>query len=74
MKELKVRFVLHHQSFTHLEELNPTARSTFVHDFVSWEKKVRACAISHSLNEELNMDATKMVNITINTHKRESIL
>ncbi|MFY3790907.1 hypothetical protein ACOQFO_04235 [Ureibacillus sp. MALMAid1270] len=69
MDDVKISFRFGNIGFDVISDLNETNQEKIKQFFLLWEKKVRSCSAIHFLNKELNLDASKVVDISVETMK-----
>lgn len=69
MDDLKISFRFGNVGFDAISDLNEANQENIKQFFLFWEKKVRCCSAIHFLNKELNLDSSKVVDISVETMK-----
>lgn len=74
MEDLKVSFRFGNIGFNEITDLSEENQEIVKHFFLLWEKKVRHSSAIHSLNQELNLDSSKIVKISVETKKESQTI
>jgi hypothetical protein len=69
MDDLKVIFRFSNIGFNEISDLNEGNQERIKHFFQLWEKKVRQSSAIHSLGQELNLNSSKVLTVSVETKK-----
>ncbi|MBS4171816.1 hypothetical protein [Bacillus sp. FJAT-49736] len=73
MDNLKVRFRFGDTSFHEISDLTEQKQEKIKNIFLHWEKKMRLQSAIHSLNQELSLDSSKVVKVSVGTKESPTI-
>jgi len=69
MDDVKISFRIENIGFDAISDLNEVNQEKIKQFFLLWEKKVRCCSAIHFINRELNLDSSKVIDISVETMK-----
>jgi len=69
MDDLRVHFRIGNIGFDEFSDLNETHQEKAKQFFQLWEKKVRHFSALHSLNQELQTDSSKIIQVSVETEE-----